>query len=106
MAFFYAAIFTMIGIHLPFWPVWLEAQGLSTTEIGAIFASSVGIKVFSNPLITHFADRQGSRRPIMITLAILSFVTFYLFGLTNGFWQIMLVTVFFFCCLGSFDALG
>lgn len=106
MAFFYAAIFTMIGIHLPFWPVWLEAQGLSTTEIGAIFASSVGIKVFSNPLITHFADRQGSRRPIMITLAILSFVTFYLFGLTNGFWQIMLVTVFFFAVWAPLMPLG
>ena len=43
MAFFYAGIFAMIGIHLPFWPVWLAAKGLTPTDIGAIIAASLGI---------------------------------------------------------------
>ena len=106
MACFYAAIFAMIGIHLPFWPIWLVAKGLSPTEIGAIFAASVGIKIISNPLITHFADSQGKRRPIMIGLATLAFVTFYLFGLTNGFWQILSVSILFFAVWSPLMPLG
>ena len=106
MAFFYAAIFAMIGIHLPFWPVWLVAKGLSPTEIGGVFAASVGIKIISNPLIAHFADRQGKRRPIMIVLATLAFLTFYLFGYTNGFWQIFSVSILFFAVWSPLMPLG
>ena len=62
MALFYAAIFAMIGIHMPFWPIWLAAKGLSPTEIGIIFACGIGIKIISNPLITHFADRYGKNK--------------------------------------------
>jgi PPP family 3-phenylpropionic acid transporter len=106
MALFYAAIFAMIGIHMPFWPVWLEAKGLIPTEIGAIYASSIGFKIVFNPLITHFADRYGQRRPIMITLAILAFVTFSLFGLVNGFWQILFVSILFFSVWSPLMPLG
>jgi len=73
LAFFYAAIFFMIGIHVPFWPVWLAAKGLGPTEIGAVIAAGVGVKVIFNPLIAHAADRRGLRRPIMIALSVSSF---------------------------------
>ncbi len=106
MSLFYAAIFAMIGIHMPFWPVWLESKGLSPTEIGAIFAFSIGIKIVFNPLITHFADSYGKRRPIMITLAILAFVIFSLFGLVDGFWQILFISILFFSVWSPLMPLG
>jgi|TARA_Y100000294_G_scaffold101451_2_gene94202 hypothetical protein len=28
LAFFYGAVFALIGIYLPFWPVWLAAKGM------------------------------------------------------------------------------
>ena len=59
LAFFYGAVFALIGIHLPFWPVWLAAKGLGATEIGALIAAGVGVKVFFNPLIAHVADRRS-----------------------------------------------
>ena len=31
---FYAAIFLVTGVQLPFWPVWLASRGLTTREIG------------------------------------------------------------------------
>jgi PPP family 3-phenylpropionic acid transporter len=96
MAFFYAAVFAMIGIHVPFWPVWLAAKGLSPTDIGAIFAASLGTKVIINPLIAHVADRRGQRRPIMMVLAVLSFAVFALFGWTGEFWPILGVSMLFF----------
>jgi hypothetical protein len=27
LALFYGAVFASVGVHLPYWPVWLEAQG-------------------------------------------------------------------------------
>ena len=41
MAFFYGAVFALIGLHLPFWPVWLAAKGLEATEIGALVAAGI-----------------------------------------------------------------
>jgi len=38
IAFFYAAIFLVIGVQLPFWPVWLAARSLGAVEIGALMA--------------------------------------------------------------------
>ncbi|MBC8338586.1 MAG: MFS transporter [Rhodospirillales bacterium] len=106
MAFFYAAIFFMIGIHVPFWPVWLAAKGLNAPEIGAVIASGVGIKIIFNPLIAHIADHSGRRKPIMVGLAVLAFATFALFGLTDGFWPILLVSVLFFTVWSPLMPLG
>lgn len=106
MAVFYAAIFAMIGIHVPFWPVWLAAKGLTPTEIGAIFAASLGTKVIINPLVAHIADRRGQRRPIMVMLAVLSLLFFSLFGWTNEFWPILLVSMLFFAVWSPLMPLG
>ncbi len=106
LAFFYAAVFFMIGVHVPFWPVWLAAKGLGPEEIGGIIAASVGIKVIFNPLIAHAADRLGRRRPIMIALSALAFASFTLFGVTDGFWPILLVSVMFFAVWSPIMPLG
>ncbi len=34
IAFFYAAYFAVVGVAAPYWPVWLEAQGMGPGEIG------------------------------------------------------------------------
>ncbi len=106
LAFFYAAVFAMIGVHIPFWPVWLAAKGLEPTDIGVIISASVGTKVVFNPLIAHAADRRGQRRPIMVMLAVLSFVAFALFGWTDGFWPILMVSVAFFAVWSPIMPLG
>jgi len=106
LAFFYAAVFAMIGIHVPFWPVWLAAKGLGPADIGVIIAASLGVKVVFNPLIAHVADRRGQRRPIMVMLATLSFVAFALFGWTDGFGPILGVSVLFFAVWSPLMPLG
>ena len=96
LSLFYAGFFGFVGVQLPFWPLWLAAQGLSATEIGVVLALSIGIKVLSAPLAAHGADRSGQRlRPILLLVG-LSFATFCLFGLTHSFWPILLVSVLFY----------
>ena len=106
LAFFYVAVFGLIGIHLPFWPVWLAAKGLGPAEIGTIFAVAIGVKVIFNPLIAHAADRRGQRRPIMMALAAVAFCFFALFGVTGGFWSILVVSVLFFAVWSPIMPLG
>ncbi len=96
LGFFYAAFFTVIGIMLPFWPVWLAAKGMSAEEIGALVAIGVGAKFIGTPLAGRFADRSGERRRPMAVLAVCALFAFTLFALTDGFWSILAVTLLFF----------
>ncbi len=66
---FYAAIFLVAGIQLPFWPIWLAARGLTTREIGIVLAAAIWAKVLATPAIGAIADRSGARRAIMTALA-------------------------------------
>ena len=90
---YYAAIFLAIGIHLPFWPAWLEFRGLSAAEIALILSVGVWIRAFANPLIAHFADRSGAHKKIIMISAAGGVFTYALFGLAEGFWTLFLINI-------------
>ena len=96
LALFYAAYFGMIGIMMPFWPVWLSERGLSAPEIGFLIAAATGLRVLTNPLIAQAADRGGERKRLMGLLSGLAIIAFLFFQGAHGFWPILLVTLFFF----------
>ena len=52
---FYAAIFLVAGIQLPFWPIWLAARGLTAREIGIVLAAAIWAKVLATPAIGAIA---------------------------------------------------
>ncbi len=66
---FYAASFLVVGIQLPFWPLWLAGRGLGAQEIALVFAAAIWTKVFAAPAIGALADRFGRRRGVMVALA-------------------------------------
>ena len=39
VSLYYALLFVAVGIHLPFWPIWLADRGLSAAEIGIALAT-------------------------------------------------------------------
>jgi MFS transporter, PPP family, 3-phenylpropionic acid transporter len=69
LGLFYAAYFLFGGIHLPFFPLWLEARGLDPKMIGIIIAVPMIVRIFVTPVIAHQADRH---RALKATLAICS----------------------------------
>lgn len=73
---FYAAIFLVAGIQLPFWPVWLAARGLSAREIGIVLAAAIWVRVFATPAIGVITDRLGARRAVMGVLAATALVSY------------------------------
>jgi len=95
LAWYYAAAFAVIGVSMPFWPLWLKSRGLSVEDIGLVVAIGIAAKALANPLIASTADRMGERKRIMIALVLLSAAVFALFYWAHGFWLILAVTVAF-----------
>lgn len=93
IALFYGAIFLVVGIQLPFWPLWLKWRGVDIEAIGAILACASGIRAFTNPIVAHVADRRGERRRPIIALAWATFAVFAIFSVTTDVWALLLVSL-------------
>lgn len=93
LSLFYAAIFLLIGFHLPYFPVWLAWRGLSAQEIGVVLAAPLVIRILFTPGISFVADRIGNRRLVLILLAWGSILSFLLFAASAGFWTILAVAM-------------
>jgi PPP family 3-phenylpropionic acid transporter len=86
---YYAASFLVVGIQLPFWPVWLAGRGLDTQEIAALFAAAIWAKVIATPLIGGMADRLGRRRGVMVALAAMACIAYAALWPAWGFWPLL-----------------
>ncbi len=91
IAIFYAAIFTVIGLRMPYWPVWLSGRGLGPGEIGVVLAVSSWMQVAAAPWVASRVDRRGERRKVLSILAAAAALGYALFDLTGGFVSILLV---------------
>jgi MFS transporter, PPP family, 3-phenylpropionic acid transporter len=53
------ALFLPVGLHLPYFPVWLAARDFSHTEIAAALAIPMVLRVAATPLVAAIADKRG-----------------------------------------------
>src|SRR5579862_2300277 len=86
---FYAASFLVVGIQLPFWPVWLAGRGLDPSEIALVFAAAIWAKMLATPALGALADRLNSRRGLMIALAALACAAYAALRPAAGFWPLL-----------------
>ncbi|EKV31289.1 hypothetical protein C882_3662 [Caenispirillum salinarum AK4] len=89
LSMLYGALFSVIGFHMPYWPVWLESRGMGPGEIGILLGAMTWAKVLGNPLAGRVVDATGQRRSLMIGLAAVSVVAFLLFVPAEGFWPLL-----------------
>lgn len=62
--------FAAMGVHLPFWPLWLEERGLSAGEIGLYAAAGMAARVVAGVGLPALADRLDARRMVMACIGI------------------------------------
>ena len=95
VALFYAALFLIYGVHVPYLPVWLDWRGLTPGQIGVVMAAPFFVRLFVTPSLALLADHQGSHRRTIALLALL--VTGAALALTavDGFLAILLLCVAF-----------
>ena len=83
-AAFYAALFILSGIVLPFFPLWLKAKGVETALIGIILAAPQLVRIVAIPLATANADRRDALRGTIVTLSALSVAGYALVAWAEG----------------------
>jgi PPP family 3-phenylpropionic acid transporter len=84
LAVFYAALFVVLGVQLPFLPLWLAAKGLDAGAIGVVLAIPMVVRILAIPLATRQADRNDALRMAIMTTAAAAAVGYGAVGLAPG----------------------
>lgn len=95
LSLFYIAFFSVVGVLLPFWPVWLRARGLDAAEIGAVLAVMLAAKTVIAPALASLADRWGHRKRMVVAQAVLAGAVFILFWPAQGFAWVFAVSILY-----------
>jgi PPP family 3-phenylpropionic acid transporter len=84
LAALYGAMFVVLGIQLPFFPVWLKAKGLDAGMIGVVLAAPIIVRVFSITLAARVADRRDALCAAIVVTSAASVLGYTLVGLASG----------------------
>lgn len=87
---FFAALFLIYGVHLPYLPVWLEWRGLDPTQIGIATALPFFLRLIATPTIAFFADRHHNHARIILWLAWVALGAGLVLSGVDGFWPILI----------------
>jgi PPP family 3-phenylpropionic acid transporter len=101
ISLFFAAIFLAYGIIVPYFPVWLNARGLSPVEIAAVTSAPLFVRVFFTPCMGLLADRLGNYRGVILGLACSAVILVLGAAAVSGFWPILLVGVCLLLAVGT-----
>lgn len=67
LGFYFISFFFIWGVFLPFWGVWLEAQGLSSDDIGILFSIGLMLRFVSSVgLLPNVSTGAGSLRLLRV----------------------------------------
>jgi len=83
-AAFYAALFVLNGVVLPFFPVWLKAKGVEAALIGIILAAPPVVRIIAIPLVTAYADRRDAIRSAIVVASTLCVAGYALVASVDG----------------------
>jgi PPP family 3-phenylpropionic acid transporter len=84
LAAVYATAYAMVGIQLPFFPLWLNAKALEAGMIGAVLAVPQVVRVLAIPIATRLADRSGALRGAILAACWASLGGYLLVGYSSG----------------------
>jgi PPP family 3-phenylpropionic acid transporter len=84
LAIFYAALFVLPGIQMPFFPVWLEAKGVDAGMIGIVLAAPIVARLLAVPVFMREADRRDAVRAALIVCGFAAAAGYTLVGLSAG----------------------
>jgi PPP family 3-phenylpropionic acid transporter len=66
LAALHAATFLGMGIHLPFFPVWLASRALSPATIALVVAITIVVRILSTAPLLALADRRIGARTLLL----------------------------------------
>lgn len=85
LAALYVALFIVLGIYLPFFPLWLKAKGLDAQQIGIVLAIPMLVRIVAIPATARLADRYDALRGVIWATLLLATVGYAVVGFAEGF---------------------
>ena len=95
ISLYFAAIFLSVGVHLPYFPVYLAAVGLTPDEIGIVLAVPMAARVVTLAAMGALADRIGSLPRALLAYSIAALAIFGLVRVSSGVVALLLVSLAF-----------
>ena len=93
VACIFAFLFIPQGIHLPFFPVWLESKGYDAGQIALILSLPMFLRVVTTPFVTAFADRARDRADILVVLVAASLALASGYLLFDGYAAVLAISI-------------
>ncbi len=75
----------MMGIHLPYWPVWLKSREMTPSEVGILLGVAVWARAILSPVVGRWADRSQRSAVIARVLAIATALAYVAAYFAHGF---------------------
>ena len=93
VALIFAFLFIPQGIHLPFFPVWLQSKGYDAGQIALILSLPMFLRVVTTPFVTAFADRARDRADILVVLVAASLALASGYLLFDGYAAVLAISI-------------
>lgn len=90
LAALYIALFIVLGIYLPFFPLWLKAKGLDAQQIGIVLAVPMLVRIVAIPATARIADRYDALRGVMWATLMVATAGYAIVGFAEGFLAILI----------------
>jgi PPP family 3-phenylpropionic acid transporter len=90
LAAFYAGMFVIVGVQLPFFPLWLKAKGLDPQAIGVVLAVPMVVRIFTIPATARLAEHYDALRGVVLTSLVAATIGFAALGFVASFPAIVL----------------
>jgi PPP family 3-phenylpropionic acid transporter len=101
VAGFYAAVFVVYGVQLPFLPLWLDARGLTAAEIALASSLPLIVRLVATPAIAMAADQRHAHVRATVILSMLAVAVSLLLPLAPGVAAIIALLIVFLVAVQS-----
>ncbi|WP_306250576.1 MFS transporter [Parvularcula sp. IMCC14364] len=90
----YIGQFLFLGVQLPFFPGWLEAQGITAGMIGLVMGGALILRLVLGPVIAWWAENQPDQRTALMAVSAIMAISSLLLMLPQPVWSICVLTIF------------
>lgn len=92
---FYFFYFGVVGLYMPYWPLYLDDLGLTPQAIGIYFGVTSAMRIIAPNFWGWLADHRGARMPIIRSCLAASCILFVFLGLAGSLlWLVLIGAVF------------